>query len=79
MPTPVQLEKARPIIQELMAEDFVAFKGGKKKAEDVGDVAMKLVENAETEVVSVKPTIVNGASMLVSRRPTRQVTKSRRH
>ena len=49
MPTPAQLEKARPIIQELMAEDFAALKSGKKNAEDVGDAAMKLLSNAETE------------------------------
>ena len=49
MPTPVQLEKARPLIQELMADDFAALKADKKTHEAVGDAAMKLLSNAETE------------------------------
>lgn len=49
MPTPAALEKARPLIQELMADDFAALKAGKKTHEAVGDAAMKLLSNAETE------------------------------
>ena len=49
MPTPAALEKARPLIQELMADDFAALKADKKTHEAVGDAAMKLLSNAETE------------------------------
>lgn len=49
MPKDNELEKARPVIQELMADDFAALKSGKKTHEAVGDAAMKLLSNAETE------------------------------
>ena len=49
MPDKDALEKARPLIQELMADDFAALKADKKTHEAVGDAAMKLLSNAETE------------------------------
>ena len=39
MPTPDELTKADPLIQELMKDDLNALRSGKKTREQVGDAA----------------------------------------
>ena len=49
MPKPTEIEKAQPLVVELMAEDVAAFRKGKKTASDVGESALAYAKKADSE------------------------------
>ena len=48
MPTEQELSKAGPLIQELMRDNLVAVRNGKKTREQVGDTAAALAREAQS-------------------------------
>ena len=59
MPTKKELSEAQSIVNELMKDHVIANKKGKESNEAVGDVAMSLVKDAESE--AAKFVLLNGA------------------
>ena len=48
MPTQEELDKAVPLIQELMRDDLAAVRTGKKTREQIGDIAVALAKQAQS-------------------------------
>ena len=53
MPTQEQTKKVEPLVQDLMKDDQVALKSGKKTRVEVAQSAMELADKADSEAAKL--------------------------